>query len=224
MTVGGVLALARREARLVLRSGADAWIALAFAAIAISLFPLGIGPEPNILVRIAPGVLAVVSLLAVLLTAERPFHGDFEDGSLDQLALGGAVLEVVCATKILTHWLLTGVPLALVAPLLALAFGVPADAMGVLVTALLLATLSLSLLGGIGAALTLGARRAGMLLVVLVLPLMVPCLVFAAGAVDAAMQGLPVRSHLLLLAGFAVAALPLAPVAAAAAVRQALGS
>ena len=224
MTVGGVLALARREARLVLRSGADAWIALAFAAIAISLFPLGIGPEPNILVRIAPGVLAVVSLLAVLLTAERPFHGDFEDGSLDQLALGGAVLEVVCATKILTHWLLTGVPLALVAPLLALAFGVPADAMGVLVAALLLATLSLSLLGGIGAALTLGARRAGMLLVVLVLPLMVPCLVFAAGAVDAAMQGLPVRSHLLLLAGFAVAALPLAPIAAGAAVRQALGS
>lgn len=224
MTLGPLASLAAREARLVLRSGTDGWIALAFAAIAGGMFPLGIGPEPNLLLRIGPGVLTVVALLAALLTLDRLFQGDFDDGSLDQLALGGVALELVCAVKMLTHWAVAGAPLALAGPVLALAFGLPAASLGVVVAALLLATLALSLIGGIGAALTLGARRGGALLVVLILPLMVPCLVFAAGAIDATVHGQAVTSHLLLLAAIVVAALALAPITAAAALRQALGA
>ena len=223
-TLSPLWALACRDARLVYRSGAEIWIAVAFTALAGGVFPLGIGPEPNLLVRIAPGVVTVVALLAVLLTLDRVFQADFDDGSLDQLAIGGPPLDVVCAVKMLTHWVIGGVPVALAGPVLALAFGLPPSALAVLAVALLLVTLALSLIGGIGAALTLGARRGGVLLVVLVLPLMVPCLVFAAGAADAAAQGLPVASHLLILAGIVVAALPIAPIVAAAAARQAIGA
>jgi heme exporter protein B len=211
-----------RELRLVLRGGSDAATAVAFFAIVAALFPLGVGPEPNLLARIAAGVLTVAALLATLLSVERLFLGDWEDGSLDLLALAPLPLESVVLAKSAAHWLTTGLPVIAVGPLLAAMLGLPGAALPTLVLALALATPSLSLIGAAGAALVLGARRGGALIAVLVLPLFVPILVFAVAAVDAAAFGLTPRPHLLLLAGMLAVALPLGPVAGAAALRQAI--
>ena len=215
-------ALVARDLRLALRQGSDAATVLMFFVLAVVMFPLGVGPEPNILSRISAGVIWVMALFAALLSLERLFLADHEDGSLDLLALAPLPLELVVLAKVVAHWLTTGLPLLLAAPVLALSLRMEADGIAVLALALLLGTPTLSLIGAIGAALTLGTRRGGVLLPLLVLPLYIPVLIFGVGAVDAAVAALPPRPHLLMLGALLLAALPLAPWASAAALRQAL--
>ncbi len=216
------LRLVGRDLRLALRQGSDATIAVMFFVLVVVLFPFGIGPEPNILARIAAGVIWVAALLASLLSLERLFQTDFEDGSLELMALGGLPLELVVLAKATAHWLVTGVPLLVAAPLLAVLLGMNRDGFGTLELTLLLGTPSLSLIGSIGAALTLGARRGGVLISLLILPLFIPVLIFGAAAIDSAAGGLSAKPHLLILGALLAAALPMAAVASAAALRQAL--
>ena len=203
------LTLVRRDLRLALRQGSDASIAVMFFVLCVVLFPFGVGPEPNILARIAAGVIWVAALLASLLSLERLFQNDYEDGSLELLSLTALPLESVVLAKTLAHWLVTGVPLLVAAPLLAVLLNMEAGGFGVLVLTLAIGTPILSLIGSIGAALP-------------ILPLYIPVLIFGAGAIDAAVSGLTPRPHLLLLAGILAGCLPLAPWAGAAALRQAL--
>ena len=214
--------LVMRELRLALRQGTDVAMVISFFVITVTLFPLGVGPEPNILARIAAGVVWVTALLAVMLSLERMFQSDYEDGSVDLLLLTPAPLELVVLAKITAHWLLTGFPLIVTAPVLAALMNMPAAGYGVLVATMALATPTLSLIGAVGAALTLGARRGGVLISLLVLPLYIPVLIFAVAAVDAAITDLTTRPHLLILGAMLAAALPLAPWAAAAALRHSL--
>jgi heme exporter protein B len=212
----------RRDLRLALRQGGDAAMVVAFFVLAVILFPFGVGPAPELLARIGSGIVWVTALLAALLSLDRLFLADYEDGSLEAMALAPLSLEFAILAKALAHWLVTGLPLAVVAPVLALLLGIHPAGYGALVAAMALGTPSLSLIGAVGAALTLGARRGGVLLSLLVLPLYIPILILGAGAVEAAISGLGPRPHLLILAALSLAALPLAPLAAAAAVRQAL--
>jgi heme exporter protein B len=197
-------------------------MAVLFFVLTASLFPFAIGPEANLLIRIAPGIIWVTALLAVLLSLERLFLADFEDGSLELLALARTPLALAVAAKILAHWLTTGVPLMAAAPLIALLYDMDPAGLAVLLAAMALGTPSLSLIGAIGAALTLGARRGGVLIPLLVLPLYVPVLIFGVSAIDADLAGLSSKPHLLLLGALLALALPLAPLASAAALRQAL--
>ncbi|HUI18002.1 MAG TPA: heme exporter protein CcmB [Alphaproteobacteria bacterium] len=216
-----LLAILRRDLRLALRHGADTLVVVLFFVLTVSLFPFGVGPEPQVLARIASGVIWVTALLASLLSLERLFQTDYEDGSLDLLLLAPTGLEGTVLAKCLAHWLTTGVPLIVATPLLALFLGLPADGVGFLLLAMLLGTPTLTLVGAIGAALVLGARRGGVLISLLVLPLYVPVLIFGVAACDAAVGGFPVRPHLMVLGGLFLAALVLAPWASAAALRQA---
>jgi len=219
--VRALLAVLRRDLRLALRHGADTLVVVFFFVLTASLFPFGVGPEPQILARIASGVIWVTALLASLLSLERLFQTDYEDGGLDLLLLAPMGLEGTVLAKCLAHWLTTGVPLILAAPLLALFLDLPAEGLGLLLLAMLLGTPTLTLIGAIGAALVLGARRGGVLISLLVLPLYVPVLIFGVAAVEAALGGFPVRPHLMVLGGLLLAALVLAPWASAAALRQA---
>jgi heme exporter protein B len=221
-TLGAMRAIFMRDLRLALRRRADTAAALFFFVIVASLFPLGVGPEPALLRTMAAGVLWVAALLASMLSLGRLFADDHADGTLEQLLLSVCPLPLIVLSKMAAHWLCSGLMLSLVAPLLALQFDLPGEAIGVLLITLLLGTPLLSLIGGIGAALTVGVRGASVLLSVLVLPLCVPVLIFGAGAVDAAVSGLAVSAHYSLLAAMLVAALFLAPWAAAAALRIAL--
>lgn len=221
-TLGAMRAIFMRDLRLALRRRADTAAALFFFVIVASLFPLGVGPEPALLRTMAAGVLWVAALLASMLSLGRLFSDDHADGTLEQLMLSVCPLPLIVLSKMAAHWLCSGLMLSLVAPLLALQFDLPGEAIGVLLITLLLGTPLLSLIGGIGAALTVGVRGASVLLSVLVLPLCVPVLIFGAGAVDAAVSGLTVSAHYSLLAAMLVAALFLAPWAAAAALRIAL--
>jgi heme exporter protein B len=205
-----------------MRSKADAANTLLFFVIVASLFPLGVGPEPALLRGIAPGVVWVAALLASMLALTRLFAADYADGTLEQLALAPQPLAALVAARILAHWLVTGLPLALIAPLLGLQFDLPGAALLTLVISLLIGTPVLSLLGAVGAALTLGLRASGVLVSLIVLPLTVPVLVFGAGAVEAAASGLGAEAHLSLLAAFLLITAALAPWAAAAAIRIAL--
>ena len=218
----GFRAILMRDLRLALRQGMDSAMVVMFFVIAVVLFPLGVGPEPNVLARIAPGVLWVAALLSVLLSLERLFHADFEDGSLELLALSPPALEVVVLAKVLAHWLITGLPLIVAAPVLAVLLNMPADGFGLLLLALLLGTPTLSLIGAVGAALILGSRRGGVLLALLILPLFIPVLIFGVGAVEAAIGGFLARAPLLLLGAIFAGALALCPWGAAAGLRQAL--
>ena len=218
----GFLALTVRELRIARREGGDASLAVTFFVLAVALFPLGVGPEPNLLSRISGGVLWVTALLAMMLSLERLFQADYEDGSLEILALGAMPLESVVLAKGFASWLLTGLPLLVAAPVLAVLLNMNAAGFGMLALALLLGTPTLTLVGAIGAALTVGARRGGVLLSLLVLPVVVPVLIFGVAAVDAAIADLPARAYLAAVAGLLVAAVVLAPWAAAAALRQAL--
>ncbi|HXE16466.1 MAG TPA: heme exporter protein CcmB [Stellaceae bacterium] len=220
--MSGFFRLVRRDLRLALRQGGDAATVLAFFFLAVILFPFGVGPEPEVLTRIAAGIVWVTALLAALLSLERLFLADYEDGSLEALALMPLPLEFQVLAKALAHWLTTGLPLVVVAPLLALLLHLDGAGYGALVLGMALGTPTLSLVGAIGAALTLGARRGGVLLSLLVLPLYIPVLIFGVGAVEAAVTGLEMRPHLMLLVALLLAAIPLAPVAAAAALRQAV--
>lgn len=211
-----------RDLRLALRQSADSALVIVFFVLIGALFPFAVGPEPNLLARIAPGVVWVAAQLAVLLSLERLFLSDYEDGNLDLLALGVLPLELAVLAKALAHWLVSGLPLIVTAPLITLLYNLPLDALPILLLALLLGTPSLSLIGAIGAALTLGARRGGVLIPLLVLPLAIPALIFGMGAVDAVLAGQTARPHLLLLAAALAISLAVAPPAAAAALRQAL--
>ena len=214
--------LVLRDLRLAFRQGGDAAMVVGFFVLTVILFPFGVGPEPELLARIAAGILWVTALLAALLSLERLFQADWEDGSLEALALMPLALEAQVLAKCLAHWLVTGLPLAIVAPALALLLQLDSAGYPVLVASLLLGTPTLSLIGAIGASLSLGARRGGVLLSLLVLPLYIPILIFGVAGIEAAIAGLGARPHLLLLGALLAAALPLAPVAAAAALRQAL--
>jgi heme exporter protein B len=220
--VSGFVQMVGRDLRLALRQRADAGMVVLFFVLTASLFPFGIGPEPNLLARIAPGVIWVTALLAVLLSLERLFLADYDDGALELLALSPLALELTVLAKALAHWLTTGLPLVLAAPLLALLYNMDPAGLPVLILAMALGTPSLSLIGAIGAALALGARRGGVLIPLLVLPLNVPVLIFGVGAIDAALAGLGARPHLLFLGALFLVALVTAPLAAAAALRQAL--
>jgi heme exporter protein B len=220
--MNGFSAVLLRELRLAARHGADTLGALLFFFVAGALFPLAIGPGPTTLARIAPGVVWVCALLAALLPLDRLFGGDFEDGSLDQLLVGATPPSLVAAAKALAHWLVTGVPLLLAAAPLAIMLQMKPGALPALLAGLATGTAVLSLLGTAGAAIVLGARRGGVLLPVLVLPLATPVLIFGTAAADAAGLGLSPRPHLLLLAAFLAASLPLCPLAAGAALRAAV--
>ncbi len=216
-----MMAILGRELRLSLRHGADTMAALLFFVVAASLFPLAIGPAPETLGRLAPGIIWVCALLAALLPLDRLFGADLEDGSLDQLLLSGIPPSLIALAKAVAHWLVTGLPLLVAAVPLSVMLRLPEDAIPALLAGLLPGTLLLSLLGTTGAAIVLGARRGGVLLPLLVLPLAAPVLIFGVAAADAASIGLPVRPHLLLLAAMLAAALPLCPLAAGAALRGA---
>lgn len=220
--VAVLVAVIRRDLLLALRRKSDVLTTLFFFVIVVSLFPLGIGPEMAMLRKIAPGVLWVAALLATMLSLPRLFAADHADGTLEQMALSAVPLGVLVAGKIVAHWLLSGLPLALLAPVLGLQFDLPADALGVMMLALLVGTPVLSLIGAVGAGLTLGVRGGGVLVSLLVLPLYVPVLIFGAGAVDAYRAGLAVDANLSLLGAGLIAATLGAPFAAAAAVRIAL--
>ncbi|MEW6353011.1 MAG: heme exporter protein CcmB [Pseudomonadota bacterium] len=208
-----------RDLLLALRRRAQIMNPLMFFVIVVTLFPLGIGPEPNLLQTLAPGVIWVAALLAAMLSLESIFHSDFEDGSLEQLLLIPHPLSVTVLAKAAAHWLTTGLPLLFLAPLLAVLLHLPNEAIRVLVLSLVLGTPVLSLIGAIGVALTVGLRRGGVLLSLLVLPLYIPVLIFAAGAVDNAAGGLPVTAHLSILGALLAFTLSLSPWAAAAALR-----
>ncbi len=208
-----------RDLRGVLRRRTDAVAALVFFAIVVSLFPLGVGADPALLRTMAPGVVWVAALLASMLSLARLFADDHQDGTLEQLLLSSTPLPLLVLAKMAAHWLTSGLLLALASPLLALQFDLSGSATVVLATSLLLGTPLLSLIGGIGAALVVGVRGAGVLLSLLVLPLVVPVLVFGAGAVGASEAGLGAGAHLSLIGAMLALALVLAPLAAAAALR-----
>ena len=215
------LRLLRRELLLSVRHGADTLAAVLFFALAAALFPLAIGPAPETLGRIAPGIVWVTALLAALLPLDRLFGQDAEDGSLDHLLLSGAPPALIAATKALSHWLVTGLPVLVAAAPVAVMLRLPDAALPALVAGLALGTMVLSLFGALAAAVVQGARRGGVLLPLLVLPLAVPVLIFGAAAADAAAAGQPVRPPLLLLAAMLAGAVPLCPLAAGAALRAA---
>lgn len=211
-----------RDLRIALRSRAELGVQLLFYVIVVSLFPLSTTPERTLLSTMGPGVLWVAALLASLLSLPRLFAGDYADGTLEQIALSPHPLGALVSGKILAHWLTTGLPVVVLAPLLGIQYAMDGESLAVLALALLLGTPILSLLGAIGAALTLGLRAGGSLLALLILPLYVPVLIFGAGAVDAARAGLGAGANLSLLAAGLCIAIVAAPFAAAAAVRIAL--
>jgi heme exporter protein B len=220
--MAGFLGLFRRDLRLALRQGGDTGLVLAFFVLAVVLFPFGVGPEPEVLGGIAAGILWVAALLAALLSLDRLFQPDFEDGGLDLIVLSPLPLELAALAKCAAHWVSTGLPLVVVSPALALVVDLDPRAIGTLMLSLFIGTPVLSLIGGVAAALTLGARRQSVLLSLLVLPLYVPPLIFGAGAVEASALGSGPRADLLLLGALTLAALPLCPWAMAAALRHAL--
>ena len=220
--MAGFFGLFRRDLRLALRQGGDTGLVIAFFVLAVVLFPFGVGPEPELLSRAAPGILWVAALLAALLSLDRLFLPDYEDGGLELIALSRLPLELAVLAKCAAHWVSTGLPLAIVSPALALIVDLDPRAIATLATSLLIGTPALSLIGAVAAALSLGARRQGVLLSLLVLPLYVPPLIFGAGAVEASALGMGPRADLLLLGALSLAALPLGIWAAAAALRQAL--
>jgi len=217
-----LISIIARDLRLAVRQGGATLLALVFFVLTVTLFPLGVGPEPAILARIAPGVLWVAALLAAMLSLDRLFQSDFEDGSLEQLVLSGLPVGGVVLAKIIAHWMTTGFPLLLAAPFLAVLLNMNGEGFTALMLTMLIGTPALSLIGAIGAALTLTVRRGGFLLSLLVLPLYIPVLIFGVSAIDAAVHGLNAKPHLLLLAALTVACLPLCPWAAAAAVKLSL--
>ncbi|MBI1244918.1 MAG: heme exporter protein CcmB [Alphaproteobacteria bacterium] len=219
--MNAALALVVRDLRLALRTPAETLTILAFFVIAATLFAFGIGPEPQALARVATGIVWVVALLACLISLDRLFQSEADDGSLDQLVLAPASLELLVLAKCLAQWLTTALPLIVVSPIVATMLQLPAQGYATLLLTLLLGTPSLSLFGAIGAALSVGARKGGALLALIVLPLYIPVLIFAVAAVEAQIAGLSPRPHLFLLAGFGVFALTITPFAAAAALRQA---
>jgi heme exporter protein B len=215
-------AIIRRDLVLAFRRRAEMVNPLLFFILVITLFPLGIGAQPNLLQAIAPGVIWVAALLAAMLSLDSLFRSDFDDGSLEQMLLSPHPASLLVLAKVIAHWLVTGLPLLLVAPLLAVFLGLPNQALGVLLLTLLLGTPVLSLIGAIGVALTVGLRRGGMILSLLVLPLYVPVLIFAGNAVQMAAGGLPVDAQISILIAMLLLAVVLAPWPTAAALKMSI--
>ena len=215
-------AVVARDLLIAARRRSDVLTTFFFFVIVVSLFPLGVGPEPDTLREIAPGVVWVSALLAAMLSLARMFGADYADGTLEQVVLTAQPLTLLVLSKVLAHWLTTGLPLVLMAPLLGLQFDLPGDALVVLMIALLVGTPALSLIGAVGAALTLGVRGGGALTALLVLPLYVPVLVFGAGAVTASATAMGSVGHLSLLGAMSLVALVFAPWATAMALRISL--
>lgn len=220
--MGGFAAIVRRDLRLALRQGGDGAMAVMFFVLAALLFPFGIGPEPELLSRVAAGIIWVTALLAALLALDRMFQDDWQDGTLELIRLSPLPLELAVLAKCLAHWLVTGLPVILAAPAVALLLRLDPGIIPMLMASLAIGTPILSLMGSVGAALTLGARRGGVLVSLLVLPLEVPVLIFGVGAADAAVVHATARAQLLVLGALLAGAVPLCPLAAAAGLRQAL--
>ena len=218
------VAIVKRDLTLALRRKNEVITSVFFFVVVAALFPLGIGPEMNTLRLVAPGILWVGALLASMLSLSRMFAADYADGTLEQMALSPNSLSVLVTAKILAHWILSGLPLVLLAPILGLQFDLSGNALWVLTISLLIGTPVLSLIGAIGAALTLGVRGGDVLLSLLVLPLYVPALVFGSGAVQAEISGLGAAAHLSILAAMALVAAVFSPWASAASLRVALES
>jgi heme exporter protein B len=217
-----MVAVFKREIALGLRQKGEVLTPLVFFMVIASLFPLGVGAETKLLLRMAPGVLWVSALLAAMLSLQRMFATDHADGSLEQMVLSPTPLGLLVVSKAVAHFTMSGLPLVFVAPVLGLQFGMDGRAMGILMLSLLLGTPTLSLIGSIGAALTLGVRGAGVLLSLLILPLYIPVLIFGAGAVEADAAGLGIGGHFSLLAALLVMSLFFTPMATAAALRISL--
>lgn len=215
--------LLSREMRLLARRPSDLANPLVFFAIVIALFPLAVGPQTQLLQTLSPGLVWVAALLAVLLSLDGLFRSDFEDGSLEQWVLSSHPLPLLVLAKVLAHWLFSGLALVLLAPVLALMLGLPGRCLPVLLISLLLGTPVLSLLGAVGAALTVGLKRGGLLLALLILPLYIPVLILGSGALQAALQGLPASGHLLWLASLTALAVTLTPFAIAAGLTISVG-
>lgn len=212
LSLFGLLGLViRRELLLAMRRRADVLTSLIFFVMVVSLFPLGVGPELDMLREMAPGVVWVAALLASMLSLGRMFSADYLDGTLEQLMLAPQPLSVTVLGKIVAHWMLSGLPLVLMAPVLGLQFDMSVEALWILIAALLLGTPVLSMIGAVGAALTLGLRGGGVLVSLLVLPLCIPVLIFGAGAVEAVVTGLDVTSNLSLLGAILSLALVFTP-------------
>ena len=220
---GPFVSLVMRDLRLASRSGGSAALALAFFALVATLVPLGVDANLNLLARIAGGVLWVGAVLAALLSLDRLYQGDFDDGSLDLIALSPLSLEQVAVAKLLAHWFSTGLPLTLLSPVLAVLFNLPGPATLILFFSLLIGTPAVSAVGAIGASLTLSLKRGGLILPLIILPLLAPAVIFGAGAVSLALDSLGAQNALGLLAAFSFAAVLLSPFAAAASVRLNLG-
>ena len=218
----GFWLIVHRDVVMAWRQGGDGLMAIMFFLITVTLFPLGVGPESGILARIGAAVVWVAALLATLLSLERMFQTDFEDGSFDLIAIAPLPLEAVVLAKCMANWLLTGAPLLLTAPILAMMLHMDREGLAIFVVAMALGTPSLVFIGAIGAALTVGARRGGVLLTLLVLPLYIPVLIFGVGAVEAAVTGQSAQPYLLVLGGLLLGILPLGLWASTAALKQAL--
>lgn len=217
-----LFALFRRDFILAIRQGADAAMVVGFFILSSILFPLGIGAEPDLLKQIAPGVVWACALFAAMLSLDRLFQADYEDGSLDLMHLSPLPLESVVLVKALVHWATTGLPLIAISPLIAILFGMESEAITALLATMALGTPILSLIGAIGASLILGARRGGVLLSLLVLPLTLPVLIFGAGSIQLAQMGLDYGSQIMMMAAMALVALVVAPIAGAYALRQSM--
>lgn len=213
------MTLLKRDLKIAVRHRGDIFNPLLFFIMVVTLFPLGVGPEPQMLSRIAPGIIWVAALLASMLSLERLFKADFADGSLEQMMLSPQPLAILVLAKVFAHWLLTGVPLIICAPLLALLLHLETNSYGALLATLALGTPVLSLLGAIGVALTVGLRKGGILLSLLILPLYIPVLIFATSAIDAAGMNLPYDGQLAIIGALLVGALTLAPFAIGASLR-----
>ncbi len=215
-------ALLRRDLTIAYRNRSELVNPLLFFVIVLSLFPMAISPEGSVLKMLAPGAIWVAALLATLLSLDALFRSDFDDGTLEQMLISAHPLSLLVLAKVCAHWLITGLPLLLIAPLLGVFFQMPVDALLALCATLLLGTPVLSLIGSIGIALTVGLKRGGVLLSLLILPLYIPVLIFGAHAVDSASAGLPIEGQLMFMAAMLALALTLAPLAAAAALRISL--
>ena len=214
-----LIQIIRRELLIAYRRQADIFNPLWFFIIVITLFPLGIGPEPNLLARIAPGIIWVAALIAALLSMERLFRDDYLDGSLEQMLLMPTPLSVAAFAKMIAHWLLTGLPLILISPLLAILLSLNWHTWIAVLLTLLIGTPTLSFLGAIGMALTVGLRKGGVLLSLLILPLYIPVLIFATSAIEAASLGMAYDGQLAIMGAMLVGSLTLAPFAVAASLR-----
>lgn len=211
-----------RDMTLAMRRKSEVLTTLFFFVIVVSLFPLGVGPELDTLTEIGPGVLWVAALLASMLSLNRLFADDFADGTLEQMLLSAQPMYLVVLSKVMAHWMISGLPLVLISPVLGMQLGLDGESLMIMMVTLLLGTPVLSLIGAVGAGLTLGVRGGGVLLSLLVLPLYIPVLIFGAGAVEAARAGLGFEAHVSLLGAFLVLAVLLAPWGAAAALRISL--